>query len=58
MIGAMNCPDCDSRLGITTQDKEGFFHIYEICAYCGYTKAYVDYKDSDTGPINYSGLDH
>ena len=57
-MGAMNCPDCDSRLGFTTKEAEDFFHIYEICAYCGYTKAYVDYKDSDTGPIDYSGIDH
>lgn len=54
----MNCPDCDARVGITVKEAEGFFHIYEICAYCGYVKAYVDYKDSDTGPINYSGIDH
>jgi len=54
----MNCPDCDSKIGVTTKEDKDFFHIYEICAYCGYTKAYVDYKDSDTGPINYSGIDH
>lgn len=54
----MYCPDCDSALGVTTQDHKEFFHIYEICAYCGYTKAYVDYKNSDTGEINWSGIDH
>jgi hypothetical protein len=54
----MNCPDCNAVLGITTKDEEKFFHIYEMCAYCGYIKAFVDYKDDDTGPIVWSGLDY
>jgi hypothetical protein len=54
----MKCPDCNSVLGFTIKENEDFFHIYEICAYCGYAKAYVDYKDTNTGPINYSGLEY
>lgn len=54
----MNCPDCKTELFITTRDYPDFFHIYEVCAYCGYVKAFVDYKDLDTGPIDYSGIDH
>jgi DNA-directed RNA polymerase subunit M/transcription elongation factor TFIIS len=53
----MKCPDCDAVLGVTTKDEKGFFHIYEICANCGYIKAFVDYKDNDTGSIVWSGLD-
>ena len=54
----MKCPDCNSVLGITTKDEGTFFHIYEMCAYCGYIKAFVDYKDNDTGSIVWSGLDY
>jgi hypothetical protein len=54
----MKCPDCGSRLGFTTKDEKDFFHIYEICAHCGYIKAFVDYKDKNTGPIDYSGIEN
>lgn len=54
----MNCPDCGYGLGYTTKKEKGFFHILEICAHCGYAKAYVDYTDGDTGPIDYSGIEY
>ena len=57
----MNCPDCYTPLGVAVMDdREGknYRHILELCAYCGYQKAYVDYLDDDTGEINWSGLDH
>ena len=41
----MTCPECDNRLGITIKEEEKFFHIYEICAYCGYAKVYIDDKE-------------
>lgn len=57
----MPCPECDTPLGVTVADDredKGYKHIIEICAYCGYTRAFVDYLDDDTGEINWSGLDH
>lgn len=54
----MNCPQCDNKIAVTTESAKGFIHIYESCSYCGYIKAYVDYLDSDTGPVNWSGIDH
>lgn len=57
----MNCPECDANLGVTVMDDredKNYRHILELCAYCGYQKAYVDYLDNDTGEINWSGLDH
>lgn len=57
----MPCPECDTPLGVTVADDredQGYKHIIEICAYCGYTRAFVDYLDDDTGEINWSGLDH
>jgi Zn ribbon nucleic-acid-binding protein len=54
----MDCPECSSKLYITTQSKEDFVNLYEICVFCGYHKGYVDYLDKDTGPIDWSGIDH
>ena len=57
----MHCPDCATLLNYSVSDdrtEKDYKHIYEICVHCGYVKAYVDYVDSDTGPINWSGLDH
>lgn len=55
-----NCPDCDHPLGYVVaddrQDKD-YTHIFEICANCGYTKAYVEYRDDDTGEIDWSGIE-
>lgn len=54
----MRCEGCDAKLSVSVEEKENFFHIFEYCSYCGYTKAYVDYKDEDTGPLDYSGIEH
>jgi len=57
----IDCPDCDGTLSYVVSDDRSdkdYTHIYEMCAHCGYVKAYVDYKDDDTGPINHSGLDY
>jgi len=54
----LNCPTCDAKISIAIEEKQSFFHIFEYCNYCGYSKAYVDYKDEDTGPLDYSGIDH
>jgi len=57
----MYCPDCKSELYYIVaddrQDKD-YTHIFEICSHCGFTKAYVEYSDNDTGPINHSGIEH
>lgn len=54
----MTCQKCFTKLSISVEEKESFFHIFEYCVHCGYAKAYVDYKDEDTGPLDYSGIDH
>lgn len=46
----LNCPQCDAPLGVTViDDKEDniYKHIMEICAYCGYTKTFVDFIDEE-----------
>ena len=49
MMVIMTCPDCGSNLDYVVsddrQDKE-YTHIFEICTHCGFTKSYVEYKDS------------
>jgi RNase P subunit RPR2 len=57
----MYCPECKYELGYTVADDRedhDYKHIFEICAHCGFIKAYVEYEDKDTGPINYSGIEH
>lgn len=42
----MTCPQCDTPLSFTVSDDRSdkeYKHIFEICNYCGYTKAYVEY---------------
>ena len=53
-----HCPDCDTLLHYTTEANKDFVHIFEICHFCGFVKAYVDYLSDDTGPIDWSGIDH
>jgi hypothetical protein len=41
-----DCPDCGYQLNfLVADDREdaGYTHLYEFCAYCGYTKSFVDY---------------
>jgi RNase P subunit RPR2 len=55
-----DCPDCNHPLGyVVSDDREhkDYTHIFEICVNCGYTKAYVEYKDDDTGEIDWSGIE-
>jgi len=57
----INCPDCNGPLSYTVSDDRSdkdYKHIYEICAHCGYIKAYVDYADNDTGPVDWSGMEY
>jgi len=58
----LGCPDCGSSdlyYSVTDdREHEDYVHMYEICTHCGFRKAFVEYKDDDTGPVNWSGLEH
>lgn len=54
----MRCPQCQSTLRVVAESKKDFTHIFEMCSFCGYAKAFVDYLDSDTGPVDWAGIDH
>jgi RNase P subunit RPR2 len=56
----MNCPDCGTAFSYTVSDDRSdkeYKHIFEICHHCGYTKAYVEYTNNDTGNIDWSGIE-
>ena len=40
------------------REHADYVHMYEICTHCGFRKAFVEYKDDDTGPVNWSGIEH
>lgn len=52
------CEECGNELEFSISDYEEFKHILEHCRSCGWNKGYVDYIDEDTGPINWSGIEH
>jgi hypothetical protein len=57
----VDCPDCGTQLSYTVSDDrsdKGYKHIFEICHHCGYTKAYVEYANNETGPIDWSGIEY